>query len=61
VNFTHFVGESEDVNHLLFSCPLAEFIWVFPKEALGWNDYLRDMEDLITTWLPGKFRVSYQT
>jgi hypothetical protein len=37
--FCPLCGEIEDVNHLLFFCPLAEFIWIFMKEALGWQDY----------------------
>jgi hypothetical protein len=59
--FCSLCGESENVDHLLFANPLAKFIWVFVKQALGWADYPRDMEDLMTTWLPGKFKVSYQT
>jgi hypothetical protein len=49
------------VDHLLFSCPLAEFVWALVREALGWQDYPRNLEDLITHWLPKKFNVSYQT
>jgi hypothetical protein len=29
-------GENEDVDHLLFTCLLAAFVWIFIKEALGW-------------------------
>jgi hypothetical protein len=28
-------GKIEDFNHLLSTCPLAEFIWSFVSEALG--------------------------
>jgi hypothetical protein len=53
-------GAQEDVNHLLFSCPLAKFLWAFVSSALGWNDYPRDLNDLLAEWLPQKFRTSYQ-
>jgi hypothetical protein len=29
-------------------------------EALGWQGYPRDMDDLVLNWLPGGFKVSYQ-
>jgi hypothetical protein len=25
----------EDADHLLFKCPMAEFMWAFVREALG--------------------------
>jgi hypothetical protein len=36
-------GEEEDVDHLLFSCPLVMFVWEFVREALGWHDYPRNL------------------
>jgi hypothetical protein len=27
-------GQEEDVEHLLFKCPLAEFVWAFASETL---------------------------
>jgi hypothetical protein len=48
------------MDHIFFSCPLAEFAWSLIGEALGWEGYLRSMQELVTTWLSGKFRVSYQ-
>jgi hypothetical protein len=50
----------EDVDHLLFRCPLAEFVWSFVGEALGWTGYPRDMNDLLSKWLPKDFGVNYQ-
>jgi hypothetical protein len=34
-------GKTDDVNHLLFTCPLSEFIWAFVSKALGWMAYPR--------------------
>jgi hypothetical protein len=53
-------GHPENVNHLLFKCSLARFVWSFMGEALGLQGYRRDMDDLVLNWLPGGFRVSYQ-
>jgi hypothetical protein len=53
-------GQKEDINHLFFSCPLAEFIRSFMGEALGWNGQPRSMNDLITEWVPQGFGASYE-
>jgi hypothetical protein len=50
--------EHENADHLLFRCPLAEFVWAFMKEALGCDGYPRSMRELL---LPAKFGVSYQS
>lgn len=42
----------EDVNHVLFECVMAKFVWVFFKEALGWDRIPKDMADFMTTWIP---------
>jgi hypothetical protein len=39
---------------------LAEFVWSFMEEALGWKGYPRDMNDILSNWLPKGFGVSYQ-
>jgi hypothetical protein len=51
----------EDADHLLFKCPMAEFMWAFVREALGWNGYPRSMRELLSDWLPVKFGTSFQT
>jgi hypothetical protein len=58
--FCSVCGKCEYLDHMLFKCPLAVFLWVFVSEALGWQGYPRSMEDLLSNWLNGKFRVSYQ-
>jgi hypothetical protein len=40
-------GTSEDIDHLIFKCPLANFIWAFASEALGWQGAPRSLEDLM--------------
>jgi hypothetical protein len=59
--FCSLCGQSEDVDHLLFRCHLAEFVWAFVSEALGWRDYPRSMSDLISNWIPRRFGVGEQT
>jgi hypothetical protein len=64
-------GSREDVDHLLFQCPMAKFVWgfflsealrlVFLSEALGWDGYPSSMDNLLSVWLSGKFGVCYQT
>jgi hypothetical protein len=54
-------GQSEDANHLLFECSLEKFVWSFMGETLRWSGFPRSMEDLVLNWLPGGFKVSYQT
>jgi hypothetical protein len=54
-------GQVEDVEHFLFNCPLAEFMWAFCSEALDWDGYPKSFTERITEWLPGKFGVSFQT
>jgi hypothetical protein len=49
------------VDHLLFSSPLAEFIWVFLGETLWWKGHPKNMQDLLDNWLTGGFGVNYQT
>jgi hypothetical protein len=53
-------GAQEDVNHLLFLCPLAKFMWAFVSSTLGWNGYPRDLNEVLAEWLPRKFGTSYQ-
>jgi hypothetical protein len=54
-------GKYEDLDHLIFSCPLGMFGWSFLSEALGWGGYPMSMRDLISSWLPRKFVVDFQT
>jgi hypothetical protein len=53
-------GKLENLDHMLFKCPLGVFLWPFVSEALGWQGYLRDTNDPISNWLPDKFQVGYQ-
>jgi hypothetical protein len=52
--------EKEDVDHLLFTCPMAEFVWSFMSESLEWDGYPVSMTDLLDVSLPGKFGASFQ-
>jgi hypothetical protein len=53
-------GASEDVDHHLFTCPMANFVWAFLREALGWDGHPSSMSELLSVWLPNKFGASYQ-
>jgi hypothetical protein len=52
-------GAPEDIDHLLFRCPLAEFVWSIFREALGWTDQPKSMKDILADWFTGKFGVDY--
>jgi hypothetical protein len=51
----------ENVDHLLFLCPMAEFLWAFVSETLGWEGYPRSTENLVQFWLPKGFRTNVLT
>jgi hypothetical protein len=51
----------EDVDHVLCLMSLAEFVWAFVSEALGWKVYSKSMEDLLLNWIPRMFGVNFQT
>jgi hypothetical protein len=53
-------GRPENIDHLVFECSLARFVWSFLGESLGWQGYPRGMDDLTANWLTGGFNVSYQ-
>ena len=42
----------ETVDHVLFQCVMAKFVWTSFKEALGWERVPRNMADLLTHWIP---------
>jgi hypothetical protein len=50
---------NKDADHLLFKCPMAEFVRAFLSESLGWDAYLDHWIEFISEWLPGKFGVSH--
>jgi hypothetical protein len=54
-------GKMNNVDHLLLECSMAMFIWSFLGEALRWEGYPRNMDDLKSNWLTQGFGVSYQT
>jgi hypothetical protein len=54
-------GKMKNVDHLLLECSMAMFIWSFLGEALRWEGYPRNMDDLKSNWLTQGFGVSYQT
>jgi hypothetical protein len=58
--FCSLCGESEDVNHLLFTCPVTEFVWCCISEGLGWKGYPRSLIELISDWIPKRLGVSFE-
>ena len=42
----------ETVDHVLFQCVMAKFVWTSFKEALGWERVPSNMADLLTHWIP---------
>jgi hypothetical protein len=53
-------GLNEDIDHLLFTCPLASFVWALASEALGWQGFPRSLEDLMCNWISRKFGMGRQ-
>jgi type III secretory pathway component EscR len=50
----------DDVNRLLFECPMAQFVWVLLSEALGWTRRPTSINNLTNVWLTGGLKVSFQ-
>ena len=42
----------ETVDHVLFRCVMARFVWMSFKEALGWERVPDGMMDLLEYWIP---------
>jgi hypothetical protein len=53
-------GVPEDADHLMFTWPLAMFMWAFLSETLGWDGYPRSVNELLAEWLPRKFGTKYK-
>jgi hypothetical protein len=53
-------GGVEDIDHLLFRCPMAVFVCAFLRVALGWNGQPISCNNLTSAWLKGGFGVSQQ-
>ena len=44
-------NKPEDTNHILFSCPMARFVWICIKEALGWERIPNSINEFFSNWL----------
>lgn len=40
--------ELESIDHLLFHCPVAIFVWLLIKECVGWPDAPHSVMDLLS-------------
>jgi hypothetical protein len=43
-------NEEESVNHLLFRCPIAVFMWVVVKDGTEWSERPRSLQEMIVMW-----------
>jgi hypothetical protein len=43
-------GDREDVNHIIFSWPLSEFVWALMSEVLGW---MVPLDQWKNSWVSG--------
>jgi hypothetical protein len=50
-------GLNENIDHLLFTYPLASFVWALASEALRWQGCPGSLEDLMCNWISKKFGV----
>ena len=44
-------AEKEDLNHLLFRCPVAIFVWCWVRDSLGWLRIPSSFEDFQASFL----------
>ena len=45
-------GKLETLDHILFSCITAKFLWACFKESLGWVRIPTGWQDFLDTWIP---------
>jgi len=45
-------GSPETIDHILFQCIIARFVWACIKEALGWEKTPLCLEEVFRDWLP---------
>ena len=45
-------GKLETLDHILFSCITAKFLWTCFKESLGWDRIPIGWQDFLDTWIP---------
>jgi hypothetical protein len=39
------------MNHIMFKCKVAQFVWAFIKEIIGWTNSPTLLEDFSFNWL----------
>jgi hypothetical protein len=49
----HFCGKKETINHLLFQCPLARYMWNVVSCAIGECCQFESVDDCLVCWLDG--------
>ena len=47
----HICGVPETVDHVLFQCVIAHFVWTCFKEILGWDSIPIGLDDLFENWV----------
>jgi hypothetical protein len=40
------------MDHIFFSCPVAKFVWICFKEALGWDRVPTSLQSYLEGWVP---------
>lgn len=45
----------ESIDHIFFSCPLAQFTWCCIREVFGWEGFPFSSADFMENWLQNKF------
>lgn len=45
-------GVPKSVNHILFQCTTARFVWTYIREAMLWDNRPGGMSDFLENWLP---------
>jgi hypothetical protein len=47
----HFCLEGESMDHLLFRCPLAIYIWALIRDELRWGPMLRGVKKFVEDFM----------
>lgn len=47
----------ETVNHILFECLFAQYIWCCVRDAFSLGGFPVSVQDLISEWMPGRLKI----
>jgi len=51
-------AKPETVNHILFECGFAQYIWCCIRDAYSLEDFPTSIQDILVQWLPRRLGIS---